>query len=76
VQASSGLFPDQGSELLIIVPLSRRFCGGIFFAPLRKNKFTMTKMPKKIEGRKAFFQMFVKNTVDGGAKNGYYGNTK
>jgi hypothetical protein len=36
----------------------------------------MAKTPKKIEVRKAFFQMFVKNTVDGGAKNGYYGNTK
>ena len=36
----------------------------------------MAKTPKKIEVRKAFFQMFVKNTVDERPKNGYYGNTK
>jgi hypothetical protein len=39
-------------------------------------EFAMAKTPKKFEVRKAFFQMFVKNTVDGGAKNRYYGNTK
>ena len=36
----------------------------------------MAKMPKIFEGQKAFFQMFVKNTVDERPKNGYYGNTK
>ena len=36
----------------------------------------MAKTPKKFKVRKAFFQMFVKNTVDGRGKNGYDGNTK
>jgi hypothetical protein len=39
-------------------------------------EFAMAKTPKKFEVRKAFFQMFVKNTVDGRPKNRYYGNTK
>jgi hypothetical protein len=78
LQASSGLLPDQGSELLRneskILPAGRIFvaCG----LNSREVEFAMAKTPKKIEVRKAFFQMFVKNTVDGGAKNRYYGNTK
>jgi hypothetical protein len=78
LQASSGLLPDQGSELLRneaeILPAGRISvaCG----LNLCAAEFAMAKTPKKIEVRKAFFQMFVKNTVDGGAKNGYYGNTK
>ena len=38
---------------------------------LRKNEFSMTEMPKKIEVLKAFFKMFVKNTVDGSEKTSY-----